>query len=379
MHLRGSALPRSWRPSVLALLGLAWTAVLMLGVIADTAGARTPRAPLVFGIYPGGAAGTTGPSGPVAPEDPAKRLAALEQLRAPGVPFVVHIYAAYTGAGGATAAQQVGAEIAQYTRAGFEVELVLTYRPADGGSPRDVSSFGGFVRQTVAAFGPDRRFVSLQVTNEANVSGAPNASDGAYAGAENALIRGVIAAQAAIRAHRFGHVKVGFNWAAAGTGDPRTFWKYLGRRGGHAFVAAVDWVGLDIYPGTWGPPLPTLSGSLAAGTRAAIHSALSELRHVYLPLAGIPFRVPLQLSESGYPTGPGRTPAMQVQALRAAVDEVVATRATFNVTGYRWFDLRDALSASSDFESQYGLMTDTYVPKPAFFQYRELIARYGRR
>ncbi len=54
-------------------------------------------------------------------------------------------------------------------------------------------------------------------------------------------------------------------------------------------------------------------------------------------------------------------------------------RTTFNVTDYRWFDLRDALSASNNFQTQYGLMTDAYVPKPAFFTYRDLVARYGRR
>ena len=34
--------------------------------------------------------------------------------------------------------------------------------------------------------------------------------------------------------------------------------------------------------------------------------------------------------------------------------------------------------ASRDFQSQYGLMTDAYTPKPAFFQYRDLVARYSR-
>ena len=63
---------------------------------------------LVFGIYPGGAAGTVGPSGPVAPENPTLRMAALEQLRPPGRPFILHLYASYTGANGWSAAQQVG-------------------------------------------------------------------------------------------------------------------------------------------------------------------------------------------------------------------------------------------------------------------------------
>jgi len=330
---------------------------------------------VVFGIYPGGAAGTTGPNGPVAPEDPTLRLAALEQLRAPGAPFVLHIYAGYTGAEGWTAAQQVGAELAQYTAAGFEVEVVLTYRPADGGSPQDVAGFEDFIRQTLASFGPNPGFVSLQVTNEPNASGAPNASDGWAGGAKDALVGGVIAAKAAIRAHRYNQVAVGFNWAAAGDADEQAFWSYLARRGGAAFVHALDWVGVDVYPGTWGA---ALSGSLTSGTRAAIVSTLSELRRVYLPDAGIPASVPLHISESGYPTGPGRTPAMQVQAMQAAVGAVVTARAAYNITDYRWFDLRDALSSSGDFQSQYGLMTDTYTPKPAFFEYRDLVARYGR-
>jgi hypothetical protein len=47
------------------------------------------------------------------------------------------------------------------------------------------------------------------------------------------------------------------------------------------------------------------------------------------------------------------------------------------VTDYRWFDLRDADSASSSFEDQYGLMTDDYAPKPAFATYRSLVAKLG--
>jgi hypothetical protein len=124
-----------------------------------------PRLPLVFGVYPGGAAGTVGPSGPVAPEDPVKRLAALEQLRPGAAPFVLHLYAGYTGPGGWNAAAQVGEDIAQYTAVGFKVELVLTYRPADGGSSADVAGFADFVRQTLTAFGPNQDFVSRQVTN----------------------------------------------------------------------------------------------------------------------------------------------------------------------------------------------------------------------
>src|SRR5205823_4038116 len=154
---------------------------------------------LVFGIYPGGAAGTVGPSGPVAPENSTVRMAALEQLRPAGRPFVLHLYASYTGADGWSAAQQVGRDIEQYARAGFQTELVLCYRPADGGSPADVGAFVGFVRDAVRALGGTPGFVSFQVSNEANQGGSPNTSDGYYAGAKDALIDGVIAAKGETR------------------------------------------------------------------------------------------------------------------------------------------------------------------------------------
>jgi hypothetical protein len=334
---------------------------------------KPPR--LVFGVYPGGAAGTVGPSGPVAPEDPGRRLAALEQLRPHGRQFVLHLYASYTGANGWSAAQQVGDEVAHYSRAGFQTEVVLAYRPADGGSAADVAGFVEFAREAVRSLGPVPGFVSLQVTNEANQGGSPNTSDGYYAGAADALVDGVIAAKGEAGKDRLGQVKVGFNWAFATDAGQRAFWRYLGRRGGRRFVADLDWVGLDAYPGTWGP---ALSGrGLAADAASFMDGALRALRVTYLPLAGIPHSVPLHVSETGYPTGPGRTDAMQVAAVKAVVNAVNHARGTYNITGLRWFDLRDADSSSSSFEAQYGLMRDDYSPKPAFVAFRALVASLG--
>ncbi len=336
--------------------------------------ATSSMPPLVFGIYPGGAAGTVGPSGPVAPEDPTKRLAALQQLRAPGAPFVLHLYAGYTGPDGYTVDQQIGDQISAYTAAGFQVEIALCYRPADGGSPADASGFADFARSTVTQYAANPEVVALQVTNEANQGGAPNASDGYYAGAKDALIGGVIAAHSAAVATGDSQLKIGFNWAYANDAGQKAFWSYLGTHGGRSFTSALDWVGLDAYPGTWGPGI---SGSLAQGTASALTTAFTTLRGTYLPLAHIPFSVALHVSESGYPTGPGRTPAMQQTALQAAVATVAAGQAQFNISDYRWFDLRDADSSSSSFESQYGLMTDSYTPKPAFATYQGLVAQLG--
>jgi hypothetical protein len=335
---------------------------------------KSPAAPrLVFGVYPGGAAGTVGPSGPVAPEDPARRMAALTQLRPPRRPFVLHLYASYTGADGWSAVQQVGREIAEYGNAGFQTELVAAYRPSDGGSPADVAGFVEFVRDAVRSFGPVPGFDSLQITNEANQGGSPNTSDGYYAGAKDALIDGVVAAKGEIRKHGLGNVKVGFNWAYATDRAERAFWRYLGHRGGRRFVEDLDWVGLDAYPGTWGPALGERGP--AAETTSFIDGALHALRVTYMPLAGLRSTVPLQVSETGFPTGPGRTEAMQVTVMKAAVEAIYHARGEYNITGLRWFDLRDADSSSQSFESQYGLMRDDYSPKPAFGAYRTLVAR----
>jgi hypothetical protein len=377
--------------ALVVLLGLAWTASLGLPVGRSIAvrmvahhhrdRARVSRVkkastaappPLVFGIYPGGAAGTVGPSGRVIPEDPGKRLAALKELRAAGHPFVVHLYASYSGPEGWSAARQVGQDVAQYTAAGLQVELVLTYRPADDGSASDVAGFAGFARDTVQAFGQNRQVVRLQVTNEANVSGAPDASDGHYTGAKDALIDGVMAAKAEVRSTGYQQIRVGFNWAYSTGRSETAFWRYLGKHGARAFADAVDWVGLDVYPGTWGPLHDP--GDLSRGTAAAIDAAFRALRQRYMPLAGLPAKIPLQVSENGYPTGPGRTEAMQVTAMRAAIAAVDAARKTYNVTDYRWFDLRDADSASGSFESRYGLLNDDYSPKAAFAIYRDLVA-----
>jgi len=335
---------------------------------------REPR--LVFGVYPGGGAGTVGPTGVVKPEDPALRLAALNQLRAPGRPFVLRLYAQYTGTGGSSAEQQVGQEIKTYGRAGFQTEVVLCYRPAGGGSAADVSGFVGFVDDAVRSLGRLRGFASLQVTNEANQGGSPNTSDGFYAGAAHALIAGVLAAKRETRLQGVKRIAVGFNWANANDPAEGSFWRYLGRHGGRRFVKALDWVGADVFPGTWGPELG--SAGIASSTAAFMDAALRRLRSTYLPLAGIPHAVPLRVTESGYPTGPARSAATQLTVMKASVREVYRVRGTYNLTGYRWFDLRDADSSSPSFESQYGLMRDDYSPKPAFGSYRSLVAQFSR-
>jgi hypothetical protein len=326
---------------------------------------------LQFGVYPGGAAGTVGPAGTVRPEVAELRLEALRTLRGSSRRFVVHLYDSYTEPADRDAVPSwLAAQIAAYTADGFIVELVLTYRPSRPAG--DVAGFAAFVRNRVRQLGAKVRY--LQVTNEANVTVAPNAADGAYRGARAALARGVVGARDEARGRGLHHLRIGFNWAYQLGRSERAFFSSLWRLGGRRFATAVDWVGLNSYPGTWGPPLA--GGHLGTGVRSATLAAIRMLRADLLPRARLG-AADLHVSESGYPTGPGRTEAMQEEALRAAVRAVAEAAAEYRITGYRWFDLRDADSASSSFESQYGLMRDDYSPKPAFGAYRDLIATLG--
>ena len=64
-------------------------------------------------------------------------------------------------------------------------------------------------------------------------------------------------------------------------------------------------------------------------------------------------------------------------ALVQISDTIRRAAKTYGVTDYRWFNLRDNLSATAAFGETSGLLTDTYRRKPAFAAYRRLIARFG--
>jgi hypothetical protein len=54
-------------------------------------------------------------------------------------------------------------------------------------------------------------------------------------------------------------------------------------------------------------------------------------------------------------------------------------RGTFNVSDYRWFNLRDGDTASPLLFQHFGLVESGYAEKPAFERYRRLIAELSAR
>jgi hypothetical protein len=330
-----------------------------------------PGPALRYGITPLAQAGQIGPLPATArPEDMASGLAALHEL-AGTKPFVLRLNRLFW-ADGDSGIQRFLALADRFTADGFLVELQLRYKPPPG-HDGDVPGFAAWVREVVRRFGPNPRVVGMQVTNEVNLTFSPDSSDGSAKKAKDALIAGVTAAKDEAVRGGFTQLEIGFNWFyRTFPGAEEGFWNYLGTHGGPSFVHAVDWVGLDIYPGTIFPPYDT-----PGGERDAIVNALSALRDCFMPKAGLGSAVPIHVEENGWPTGPGRVPQRQLEALVTMVDAFDELRGTYNVTDYRWFDLRDADSSSPNFQQRFGLLRSDYTRKPAFGAYRDLIARLG--
>ena len=327
-----------------------------------------------FGITPGAQTGQlgTGPVPPRTPEDPAKQLAALAKLRPKNGPFVVRLHR-FFWSDGEKGVKRFLALAQRYTAAGYLAELQLRYHPTPA-QEGDIPAWRRFVRSVVDRFGPNRRVVAIQVTNEVNLTFSRDSSDGAYDGARDALIQGVEAARDEVRRKGFSQLEIGFNWAyRSDPSSEQSFWSYLRDHGGPRFVRSLDWVGVDAYPGTFFPPYDS-----PGGERDALVNAFSTFRCL-AATPKIPLSIPIHVEENGYPTGPGRSYERQAQALDTMVHTVNDFRGTFNISDYRWFNLRDGDTTSPNFQQQYGLMTDEYQPKPAFGLYRRLVAQLTRR
>jgi hypothetical protein len=341
---------------------------------ADQVPPSPDKRPLRFGITPGVQTGQLG-GGAVAPrlpEDPAKPLDALGRLKPADAPFVLRLHR-FFWSDGEQGVRDFLALKDRYTKAGYFVELQLRYHP-NAQQEGDIAAWSDHVRDVVRRFGDDPRVVAIQVTNEVNLTFSPDSSDGSYARAKDALIEGVIAAQAEKRRLGYRQLQIGFNWAYRSTPDEeRAFWEYLRDHGGPRFIQALDWIALDAYPGTFFPPVNT-----PGGERDALVNAMSALRECYAPVAGVPAAVPLHIEENGFPTRePVRTYARQAEIAENMIRTFHDYSGNYNVHDYRWFNLRDGDSTSPNFQQQYGIMRDDYTPKPAFDVYARLARELG--
>ena len=377
-------------------MGMIAAVVVLLGAAsgAGTAHAGVVRAaadPLCTGAYGGGAArggrlrmgvdpGLAGSAGyvqlPTVSDDPVRDVAAVRALRPAHRTLVVRLNRLFwsDGEAGITRFRRLAAA---YTRTGEEVEVQVRYHPAPGEAGH-LAAWRAYVRRVVDVLGANPRVIAMTITNEVNIPVSPNTSDGGYPGALAALVQGVEAAhREAVRRHRPG-LRFGFTYAYrfSPTGDASMF-HYLRTHGGSAFRRALGFVGLDFYPGSFYPPV------LAPGDgyRAELAQAAGTVRRCLGPLGGIGAGVPIWITENGVRSG-ARSDAAQAAALRQLVTAASDYARTFDITDYRWFNLRDATTSVSGSRGGLAFATDgllraDYTRKPSFAAYRRLILTRG--
>jgi len=370
---------------VMLALGLAWLTPVASAPAADSGpdcassyGGAAPRAggAVRFGIDPGLAGSVGGVQLPSVADNQARDLEEVQALRPQGRAFVVRLNRLFWSDGEAGIAGFKQAADA-YSRAGLDVELQVRYHPPSG-EAGDIAGWQQYVRHVVDTFGPNRHVVAMTITNEVNVQFSPNTSDGYYRGAQDALIAGIEAAHAEALKHHFTQLRFGFTYAYRfAPNQDAAFFDYLGSHGGAAFRAALGFVGLDFYPGTVYPPAMQPGDSY----RSELAQAAGVLRDCFAPQAGITAAVPIWITENGVPTG-SMSEAQQAAALRELVQATSDYAGTYNITDYRWFNLRDSSTGSPSnlvgptFSSD-GLLRSDYSAKPAFGVYRSMIAALG--
>jgi hypothetical protein len=333
---------------------------------------------LRWGINPRVQAGQIGLQQPAVPSVPGEQLAALAALtggsanHAGPAPFVVRLnrifFPVQPGQDAALAA-----DVARYAGAGYLVEFQLRFHPTDlapnvpdrtGGDP---AAFATWAAQLVHRYDTNPALVSVQVVNEANVDYSFDSSDGYYTRAMTAMADGVVAVKHQVILDSQAHVRVGTNWVYRGLPQTdKAFWDTF--LNNPAARAALDWMGLDAYPGTF--PFP----SQPASYHDALAGDIDLLRRCFMAYARIPPSVPIYIEETGWPTAePLRPQSTQLTALRQLTAAAQDYAGTYNVTDFRWFNLRDADSSSPNFQQHFGLMTSTYARKPAFCAYRAVV------
>jgi len=329
---------------------------------------RLPGQRLRYGITPGVQAGQVGPvPAEAVPEQRPRTLEALAELRPADGPLVLRLNRLFWSDRRA-GIDRFLALAERYTRRGYLVELQLRYHP-DEAQEGQIGRWTRYVRRVVRRFGPNDRVVAIQVTNEVNLTVSGDSSDGSFDRARDALVRGVVAAKREARRRGFEQLEIGFNWFyRTDPGNEQSFWEHLrDHRIASKFVDAVDWIGLDAYPDTFFPPI-----EVPGDERDGMVNAMSTLRCL-AAIPGIPETVPMHVEENGWPTPPGRSYERQAEFLTNAVGAVDDFRGTYNVTDYRWFNLRDADTSSPALAQRYGLLEDDYDRKPAFGVYRDFV------
>lgn len=314
-----------------------------------------------FGIYASGD-NTTAQGEPIngPRDDHEKANAALDTLQQDTSPLLVRAYIDCGQEDGQTTLSYAPQKPEILLQNGRKLDLVLSYKH----TPGHLDEWRQLINDVLDTYGD--KLAYLQLTEEPNMPYP--ITDGYYEGVMDALVEGVVFAKKMVQQRHLA-VHVGFNVAYDDDGDA-TFWRQLRKLATTDFYAALDYVGIDIFPDVFEPS--------DEGIAHDIVQALDRFRHTDLIMAGINESIPLRITENGWPTYGERTEEAQAKALQEAMRAVYENRNEYHVTHYGLFGLRDAdSSVRDDALANFGIMRDDYTPKQAFSAVQELIKNYS--
>ncbi|KAA9158734.1 hypothetical protein FPZ12_021985 [Amycolatopsis acidicola] len=283
------------------------------------------------------------------PEDTARTAAALRELAGGAERFYVRCYRNYRGD-----QQPTPQRLEPYVGEGRVADLVAGYSSPEA-DPLGYAHWVVSRVREVAELGGGK----VQVCEEPNV-GLP--LDGGRPGCFDALAAGLTAALD--ERDRLGaDVLIGFNAAFSPPGD--AFWTTVPGHVDAETLARIDFLGLDFFPDVFRPvPAGKLRDAVAFVLRSFRESATG---------IGVPARVPLHITETGWPTGPEHTEAEQARVLGEVAGTAMGLAEELGIEAYELFGLRDGLSSGPRM-NRFGLLRDDYSPKPAFDVVRRLIS-----
>lgn len=319
---------------------------------------------LVFGIYPGGAAGADSGIVDGTPGDSGKIEGCLAELQGNARPFVVRCYESPKG-------PPTPLNFEQYLHSGRLLDLVILYQSTSG----DVAEF---VRRACELTRRHAEHLySVQITEEANFTQGPDVVDGPYPNVKEALVEGVVSVKEMLNQAGHSDVRVGFN-STPTFGPAASFWAELQRIGGNDFSSSVDYVGLDFFPDVF---RRTASDGEPGDLRRSALAVLECMRNDWMPAAGIGPDIPIHIAEHGWPTAPDRNVDRQAEVIEAIVRLVHENRERLNIARYTLFDLRDAESSSPALADNifyhFGITREDYSPKLSYYTFKKLVSELG--
>jgi hypothetical protein len=315
-----------------------------------------------FGIYPGGQLGTPAGMTNGSPDNPDQILDALDYLQGEHYILSVRCYIIYKGRELSPEFNPVDPQ--RYAVNGRLLDLVLCFHSFE----EEILGWKEFIERTIGEYHP--YLGKLQITEEANVN-LP-VLDGHYPKSRVALLEGIVFAKRILNELGLS-ISVGFN-ATPDFNPNKSFWKEIKSLANPAFYDALGYVGLDFFPDVF-RPLPNIEGE--GGLESAIRFLISQYRQSDLLQASIPEKIPIHITENGWPTGEGRSEEQQADKIEKIIRIIYSLRIELNITHYEFFALRDADSQKKNLFYQFGLLKDDYKPKKAFHVYKKLIQEMG--